>query len=450
MRIAVVGSGISGLGSAYLLNQEHEVRLFEKDSRIGGHSHTVEARFGEHLVPVDTGFIVYNELNYPNLTGLFDHLGVETLESDMSFAVSLQQRRYEYEGSLRGLLASPGNFLRPRFWQMLSDLTRFYRVAPVEAEQAGDEETLGQFIERLQLGAAFVEDHLLPMGAAIWSCPASTMLDFPARSFIQFMNNHRLLHYSGRPVWRTVAGGSRSYVKKITDQLDCVETGTNITGLRREAGGVILTIAGEGDVWFDRVILAAHADQSLALISDASPQERNLLSSFRFQPNRVLLHSDASFMPKKRACWASWNYLSAEDPEAGLCVTYWMNKLQSIADDTPLFVTLNPFEEPDPALLHREFSYDHPVFDRPALRAQNDLASIQGQNGLFFCGAWTRNGFHEDGLASAAAMARTLGVVIPWNSPTEAWPVPDNADLPLPAALSGPAALPGLTGMVGA
>jgi predicted NAD/FAD-binding protein len=288
------------------------------------------------------------------------------------------------------------------------------------------------------------------MGAAIWSCPASTMLDFPARSFIRFMNNHRLLHYSGRPVWRTVAGGSRSYVEKITDQLDFVETGTTITGLRREAGGVILSIAGEGDVWFDRVVLAAHADQSLQMISDASDLERNLLSSFRFQPNRVLLHSDPSFMPKKRSCWASWNYLSADVQDAGLCVTYWMNKLQSIPDDTPLFVTLNPFSEPDPALLHREFSYDHPVFDQPALRAQKDLASIQGHHGLFFCGAWTRNGFHEDGLSSATAMARTLGVTIPWNSPTEAWPVLADADPPLSAAQPGAATAPGLTGLVGA
>ncbi len=427
MKLAVIGSGISGLGAAWLAHQDpsgrYDVRLFEKNSRIGGHANTVIAEKDEISVPVDTGFIVYNELNYPNLINLFQILDIETIASDMSFGVSLRDGELEYEGSLRGLFAQKKNLLNLRFWSMIRGLVNFYRNAVVEQHNGPEDETLGAFIDRCRLPNAFVEDHLLPMGAAIWSCPSETMRNYPARAFIQFMENHRLLDFTGRPQWRTVKGGSRSYVHKITEALGSrISTGADIQGLRREAGGVILSIKGEGDIWFDKVIMAAHANESLAMISDAHTEETEILSSFSFQPNEVILHSDSRLMPKARKAWAAWNY---ETLSAGqgtdVCVTYWMNRLQSIDDGFPLFVTLNPLQMPADHLIHQTLSYEHPVFDAKAIRAQQRLKRIQGRNNLYWCGAWTANGFHEDGLKSAVAAMKTLGVNVPWQSHTNAY-----------------------------
>ena len=424
MRIAVIGSGISGLASAYLLSRSYETHLFEREDRIGGHSHTVDVTVHEGMVPVDTGFIVFNPLNYPNLVGMFDHLGVETETTDMSFGVSIGPGDLEYEGSLRGLTAQPSNLLRPSYWSMLNDLVRFYRKATLEVERGPDGESLGQFIARLGYSQHFVQDHLLPMAAAIWSCPTETMLEFPARSFITFMNNHQLLNFIERPQWRTVTGGSRQYVRKIEHALGAnIHLSTSITGISRKAGGVALNIEGTGEVWFDKVVLAAHADQSLSMIDDPHPEESRILGAFDFQPNRVLLHSDTSLMPRRKAAWASWSYLTRRNPQDGLCVTYWMNRLQNIQVATPLLVSLNPFMEPDPGLVHGEYHYDHPVFDQKAIDAQRILPSMQGKNGLFYAGAWTRYGFHEDGLASAVAIARSLGADIPWQSPTDGYTI---------------------------
>ena len=426
MRIAVIGAGISGLGAAWLLSQDHQVRVFEKQSRIGGHSNTVDVSFGDVTVPVDTGFIVYNELNYPNLIGLFDSLDVATKGSQMSFSVSLRDKSLEYEGSLRGLMAQPENLFKPHYWSMLNGLRQFYAHAYHYSLETDETETLGDFIKRHQFSQSFIDDHLLPMGAAIWSCPADTMLEFPARSFIQFMQNHKLMNYIDRPTWRTVAGGSRNYVKKLTDALDGqIETDATITSVRRQSSGVILTIAGEGDIYFDKVVMAGHADEMLPLIEDATDTEKELLSSFTFQPNEVILHSDPSLMPKRKAAWAAWNYLTSKDENPNLSVTYWMNKLQSIDNRYPLFVTLNPFQAPAPSLTHRHFSYDHPVFDAKAIKAQARLGEIQGQNHIYHCGAWTKYGFHEDGLASAVRVAKSLGASIPWHSPTEHWHEPE-------------------------
>jgi len=419
MRIAVIGSGISGLASAYLLSQHYETHLFECDDRLGGHSHTVDVATPEGRVPVDTGFIVFNPLNYPNLVGMFDHLGVETQATDMSFGVSIGPGRCEYEGSLRGLMAQPSNLLRPGYWSMLRDLVRFYRNATTEVSQGPEGESLGQFIDRLGYGPAFVQDHLLPMAAAIWSCPAETMLAFPARSFIAFMNNHQLLNFIERPRWRTVMGGSRQYVRKIAAAIgQHIHTGVHIEQISRKAGGVALNIRGRGEVWFDRAVLATHADQALKLIADPRPDESRILGAFDFQPNRVLLHSDPKLMPQRKAAWASWSYLTRQNPADGLCVTYWMNRLQNLPVTTPLLVSLNPFEEPAAELIHGEYHYDHPVFDHKAIAAQRLLPALQGKNGLFYAGAWTGYGFHEDGLASAVALARSLGADIPWKSPT--------------------------------
>ena len=429
MRIAVIGSGISGLASAYLLNRHADIHLFECDRRLGGHSHTVEADFGGKRVPVDTGFIVFNPLNYPNLMALFERLSVPWIDSDMSFAVSLRDGGCEYEGSLRGLAAQPANFLRPRYWSMLGDLTRFYRTGYARAFDGPANESLAGFLERERYGTAFVEDHLLPMGAAIWSCSAQTMMDYPVRSLLQFLENHKLLNFIDRPQWRTVKGGSREYVNRIATALGGTTGGqihlnTNITGIRRAQGGVILSIAGEGDVWFDRVVMAAHADQSLSLICDPTPAEHEILSGFRFQPNRAVLHSDPSLMPRRRAAWGSWNYIGGAGIDTSLCLTYWMNRLQSIDEDCPLFETLNPHREPDPALVHGDYSYAHPVFDERAVASQARLAEIQGTDNLYFAGAWTGHGFHEDGLKSAIAITRTMGFEIPWHTDVTAYTRP--------------------------
>ena len=434
MRIAVLGSGISGLGAAYLSHFSHQVTLYELSSRIGGHSNTVDAVFPDRTVPVDTGFIVYNAHNYPNLVRMFDHLGVETLATDMSFSVSLENGTFEYEGSLGGLLAQPTNLLRSRYWQMLNGLVKFYRTAVAESQAGPETETLGQFIHRCNLPDAFVNDHLLPMGAAIWSCSAKAMLDYPVRAFIQFMDNHKLLEFGARPVWRTVKGGSRQYVSKLVSRLkDRIETNTKVNSVRRDAGGVIVNVEGQGDIWYDKLIMAAHADESLKLMADATEQEAAILSAFRFSQNDVILHSDARLMPKRKRAWAAWNYLS--DDQANLCTTYWMNRLQHIDMAYPLFTTLNQTEPPRDELVHAELSYQHPIFDKGALRAQAELAKIQGQNNIFWCGAWTANGFHEDGLKSAVAVAKTLKMNIPWSSPTQPYkPAPAGLDLPRPDA----------------
>ena len=425
MRVAVLGSGISGLGCAYLLSQQYETHLYERDQRIGGHSHTVDAPTRDGMIPVDTGFIVFNALNYPNLVGLFDHLQVATENTDMSFGISVDQGRLEYEGSIRGLLAQPENLLKPSYWSMISDLVRFYRTATTEVAHGPKGESLGEFITRQKYGMPFVHDHLLPMAAAIWSCPADTMMAFPAKSFIQFMENHQLLNFIERPQWRTVTGGSRQYVQKITTHLgDAVRANTQITSIERRGGGVVLTIDGEGEVYYDKVVLAAHADQSLAMIKDASPEEQAVLGAFDFQPNRVILHSDARLMPKRKAAWASWSYMksvAAETGETELCVSYWMNRLQNLKTDQPLLVTLNPMIEPEADQVHGVYHYDHPVFDQKAIDGQKALKTLQGQNGLYYCGAWTGYGFHEDGLSSAVAVAKTLGVDIPWQSPTQGY-----------------------------
>ena len=443
MRIAVIGSGVSGLASALIMDKAADVDVFEKDTRIGGHSNTVDVETEYGTIPVDTGFIVFNPKRYPNLIGMLDYLNVASEASDMSFALSLDRGRMEYEGSAKGLIGQPSNLLRPSYWQMVSDLMRFYRQGMAAVDAGAVAETLGDFIARMRFSKAFVNYHLLPLGAAIWSCPADTMLQFPARSFMAFMENHQLLDFTGRPRWRTVSGGSRQYVQRILSQLKKpVRSGVHITGLRRQAGGVMLSIAGEGEVWYDRVIMAAHADQSLAMISDATDAERDILGAFDFQPNTAILHSDIRQMPKRRRLWASWNYrtgtshkdIGHKDTEHAasgkthdLSVTYWMNKLQNIRPDQPMFVTLNPIDPIAEDKCHAQFSYDHPVFDQKAMIAQNKLPRIQGQNGVYFCGAWTGYGFHEDGMASAVKVAKAMGFDVPWPSPTEA----DFEDVPL-------------------
>lgn len=420
LRIAVVGSGISGLAAAWLLSGIHEVTLYEQDDRLGGHANTVDVAGADGPIAVDTGFIVYNERNYPNLTALFRHLGIATAASDMSFAVSLDDGAVEYSGaSLPALFAQPRNALRPRFWRMLADILRFYRQGPAVLAEPGSERlSLGAFLDRGGYSDAFVSDHLLPMAAAIWSTPVGRMRDHPAAAFVRFAMNHGLMQLSGRPQWRTVVGGSRVYVARLVAALGSgVRRATPVTGIVRLTDSVIVEDAGGGTAVFDHVVVATHADQALALLRQPSAEERRLLGAFGYSRNTAVLHSDPGWMPKRRRAWASWNYLArlGSGGAPALCVTYWMNMLQSLDQRRPLFVTLNPWQPPAPALVHATIAYDHPRFDTQALAAQRCLGSLQGAHRTWFCGSYFGAGFHEDGLAAGLDVAERLGQVRrPW------------------------------------
>ena len=408
-RVAVIGSGIAGLGAASRLAPHAEVTVFEKDAWIGGHSHTVDVTWGPHTIPVDTGFIVYNEKNYPNLTRLFADLEVPTKPSNMSFAVSLDNGWLEY-GTERfnAIFGQRRNMLRPRFLGLLLDILRFFRTAPGVLDGAhGTEPTLGAWLERSGFGRAFIEDHLLPMAAAIWSCPTAIMLDFPLISFLRFFRNHRLLSHDDRPVWRTVDGGSREYVRRLTAPFaDRIRTETPVRRITRTVDGV--TVATDaGGQHFDQVIVATHGDQALRLLADADAGERRVLGAFRTQSNVGYLHSDADLMPRRRRVWSSWNYLGDRggSGERRVFVTYWMNRLQSLDTSLPVFLTLNPTRMPHEGLIHRELAYEHPVFDRDALAAQGALVALQGKRRTWFCGSYCGHGFHEDALAAGLAAA---------------------------------------------
>ena len=419
--IAVVGTGISGMAAAWLLSQRHEVTVFEQDRRVGGHSNTVTVDAPGGAVAVDTGFIVYNERTYPNLTALFAHLDVSTAPSEMSFSVSLDGGRLEYSGSgLAGLLAQKRNLLRPRFWAMLRDLVRFYRDAPGDLAAAyASGVTLGAYLDAGGYGEAFRRDHLLPMAAAIWSAPAGAMSAFPAASFIRFFDNHGLLSLRDRPQWRHVVGGSRTYVDRLTrDYADRIRLGAPVAGIHRDADSVRIRDRSGQVQLFDDVVIAAHADQALAMLADPTPSERRLLGAFRYGRNTAVLHSDTRLMPRRRAVWSSWNNMGHASSTSPPTVTYWMNRLQRIPGDEPFFVTLNPQGEPRD--VWRTETYDHPVFDTAAIAAQAQLWSLQGERKTWFCGAYFGAGFHEDGLQAGLAVAEALGGVRrPWSVPEE-------------------------------
>ncbi len=414
--IAVVGTGISGLSAAWLLNQRHRVTVYETAGRVGGHSNTVDATADGGTVPVDTGFIVFNDATYPNLIALFEHLGVRTAATEMTFGVSLDGGRLEYAGSdLAGLFCQPVNFVRPRFWSMLRDLRRFYRDAPRQALSIGEDASIGALLDRYGYGAAFRDDHLLPMAAAIWSATSRRVRDYPAADFIRFCENHGLLQIAGRPVWRTVTGGSRCYVSRLTEGLGSeVRLGCGVVSINRTPAGVSLMDTTGAIARFDDVVIATHADQALTLLDDADDRERALLGTFRYSRNEAMLHGDVNLMPKRRRAWSSWNYLS-EAGSTELCVTYWMNRLQHLPTATPLFVTLNPTRPPRPDSIVRTEIYEHPQFDAATMRAQRSLWSLQGRRHTWFCGAYFGAGFHEDGLQAGLAVAEQLGNVRrPW------------------------------------
>ncbi|MDJ0895104.1 MAG: FAD-dependent oxidoreductase [Alphaproteobacteria bacterium] len=426
MRIAVIGGGISGLGAAWMLDRRHDVTVYEAADQLGGHANTVEvpSTDGEASIPVDTGFLVYNETNYPHLVALFDHLGVQTHESNMSFAVSIDGGRLEYNGNdLATLIGTPRNLVSPRHWRMIADIIRFFREAPGVLEDAESSDlTLGAFLRDGAYSSGFQQDHLLPMAAAIWSCSVEQIACFPVRSFVRFFHNHGLLKpIAGRPIWRTVTGGSRQYVRRLATPLrNRARTGAEVISVGLHQGRPHVREACGRVEAYDQVVLAVHAPDALSLLAAPTAAQRAILGAVSYQPNRAVLHADPSLMPRRKRLWASWNYLGHSAPDAqGLdarrvSATYWLNLLQGIDPTQPLFLSMNPLHEPDPALVHREFAYAHPLYNHDTVAAQARLGEIQGQDGLWFAGAWTGYGFHEDGLASAVRVATALDAAPPW------------------------------------
>ncbi|KPD10560.1 NAD(P)/FAD-dependent oxidoreductase [Phaeobacter sp. 11ANDIMAR09] len=407
-KIAIVGGGISGLSAAYYLAPYHDVTVFEAAPRLGGHARTVMAgKNGDQ--PVDTGFIVFNYVTYPYLTRLFRDLDVPVIKSEMSFGASINDGWLEYGLSNMGAItAQKSNLLRPQFYKMIADIIRFGKRA--EAAARDDDKTIGELVDELGLGDWFRNNYLMPMCGAIWSTPVEDVDQFPAKSLVQFFRNHALLAGVGEHQWWTVKGGSIEYVRRLEAALiarGCtIHTDTPVHRVKRDAFDVRVD-AGEGlSQTFDEIILACHSDQALGILGDdATRAECNALGSIRYQPNKAVLHCDPGQMPRRRACWSSWAYRS-QDGDIG--VTYWMNKLQNIPESDPLFVTLNPSTEIPQDAIHDEVQFAHPVFDKAALKAQQDIRQMQGRNRTWFAGAWNRHGFHEDGIASAMRIVREL------------------------------------------
>ena len=419
--IAVIGSGISGLSAAWLLSSTHDVTLFEKEPRAGGHSNTLGVKEPQGEVPVDTGFIVYNVSAYPNLVALFEHLKVDTYETSMGFAVSMGEGAYEYSGNGPvSLVGQWRNLMRGGHWALMRDLVRFFREASaLNANGLPADLTLGDFLAQRGYSRWFAERHILPMAAAIWSTPTAQVMDFPVASFVNFFSNHQLLQLVNRPYWRTVRGGSRVYVRKMLEAFrGKIELGACVDGVTRRASGVEVSFNGQSRS-FDGVVMASHADETLAMLRDADPLERELLGSFRYSPNRAVLHCDAALMPRRRRLWSAWNYLSSSAESTNdLFVTYWMNKLQDLRTTRDYFVSLNPTVEPRDIVA--SIDYAHPVFDGKANAARARLWEIQGRRNVWFCGSYFGFGFHEDGIQSGLAAAEAVGGVRrPWTVANE-------------------------------
>lgn len=411
MKIAIIGTGISGLAAAHELYEKHDITVYEKENYVGGHSRTLEVQTPQSSVAVDTGFIVFNRRNYPRLTALFERLDVPVSRSDMSFGVSIDGGWLEYgTRGLPGVFARKRNIFRARYYGMLRDILRFNRHAKSfvrDNPQAVMEECLAG----LGMGEWFRRYYLLAMGGSVWSSPLTRMLRFPAKTMVQFFDNHGLLALKGRPKWKTVRGGSREYISRLSAPFkDSIRLNCGARKVQRVASGVFVKDRCGGHEHYDHAVLACHSDQALRLIENPTPAEQFVLGNIRYQRNRAVLHSDTRFMPKRKQAWASWVYLcdNREDREPAVSLSYWMNNLQPLGTDYPLFVTLNPAREPDSELVHDEHVFEHPLFDQNAIAAQERIDDIQGHGRLWFCGAWQGYGFHEDGLNSAIAMAEKL------------------------------------------
>lgn len=417
--IAVIGSGIAGLSAAWLLSQKHHVTLYESADYLGGHTHTVDVKVAGQRFPVDTGFLVFNDRTYPNLCALFDHLGVESVASDMSFSVRLSAPDLEWSGtSLATLFGQKRNLLRPGFWRMISDILRFNQasIAWLDAHPNDEGPSLGAYLQQHGYSEPFRDWYLLPMAAAIWSCPTGQMLDYPFATFVRFCRNHGLLQINDRPQWRTVRGGGREYVKLLAAGVSRIRLSAPVQ-LVHHMGSQVLVSTPADTSSYDQVVLACHTDEAQRLLGhQASAEERSVLSAIRYQMNRAVLHTDRAVLPRDPALWSAWNYSAGKGApgQQPVSVTYLINQLQPLPVETPVMVTLNPDQPIDPTQVLQAFNYAHPVFDGPAIAAQQRLNELQGQRGIYFCGAWAGYGFHEDGLKAGMAVAAALDCHAPW------------------------------------
>jgi predicted NAD/FAD-binding protein len=413
--IAVIGSGISGLSAAWLLSKKHHVTLYEAEDRLGGHSHSVEVNLEGKTAAVDTGFLVCNNRTYPNLLNLFRLLDIPLTASDMSFSVQVRDDNLAWAGtSIATLFGDKRNLFRPAFWRMITDILRFNHEARRILADVNNDSRLAEFLDQQGYSNEFSVWYLLPMAAAIWSCPTRQMLDFPARSFIYFLEQHGLLQITQRPQWLTVTGGSRNYVQRIAESIPRIYLSEPVEQIQRSEAGVKITSSNRVHD-YDAVILATHSNQSMAMLADINADEQRILEAIQYQPNTAVLHTDTSLLPAK-SMWSAWNFhtANAKPGRAPVSVTYLINQLQPLPFNTPVMVTLNPDTPIAPSKIIRSFEYAHPVFDHAALAAQSQLATIQGKRHTWFCGAWTGYGFHEDGLKSGMAVAHGLGVTAPW------------------------------------
>jgi uncharacterized protein len=414
MKIAVIGTGISGLGAAYLLHRDHDLVVYEKNSYVGGHSRTIDIPVAHGSMAVDTGFIVFNDWNYPNLLGLFNQIKVPYQKSDMSFGVSVNNGWLEYSSG--ALFAQRKNLLRPQYWHMLLDVIKFNKQALAYINK-DPSISLGDCLEKLEMGTWFKRYYILAMGAAIWSCPVETVMKFPAQTFLNFFKNHGLLSINNKPQWYTVTGGSREYTKRLIAPFkEHILLNNGATKVAQKGNQIEVTDQNGGARLFDHVIFACHADQALRVIDKPTNDEISVLSNFHYQRNQIVVHSDTSFMPQHKQCWSSWVYLSEqqEDKSRGVSLSYWMNNLQSLDTDVPVIITLNPARRPKEALIMDEHYFSHPIFDYDAIASQDNIYHIQGKRNLWFCGAYQRYGFHEDGLLSAVNVVKGLGGKVTW------------------------------------
>jgi predicted NAD/FAD-binding protein len=409
MRVAVIGSGIAGLASAWLLSREHAVTLYEANDYLGGHTHTHRVQLAGEDYDIDSGFIVHNPVHYPLLHALFDELGVSSQPTTMSFSARHEASGLEYNATtLDTLFCQRRNLLSPRFWGMVRDLFRFYREAPALLDLPDAGPTLGDYLRQNGYGAAFRDDHLVPMASALWSSPSRQILQLPARYLVQFMANHQMLQVSGRPQWQVVKGGSSTYVRALRRRWNVEERlRSPVRSVVRHDDHVAID-SNQGIEYVDHVVMACHSDQALALLSDASERERDILGAMPYQPNRVVLHTDASVLPRSRKAWAAWNAVIPEDPEAPCTVSYCMNLLQRIDAPEPLVVSLNQSERIDPQRILRQMTYAHPVYTTGSVAAQALKPEIQGSRRTWFAGAYWGWGFHEDGMRSAVEVAQKL------------------------------------------